>query len=299
MHKDHHSYYGFTGRSRLDKAINTLVGIIEGIAADSVINNQEIDFLNMWLGEHRQYQDKHPFNELIPVLDRALSDGVLTDEENQDILWLCKKIQSTEFYDATTSDIQRLHAILGGIMADGVISKTELQGLSDWISEHEHLKTCWPYDEVDSLITSVLSDGIIDDDEHKQLLEFFSEFTALLDDRTITSPRITTETTIVGLCSVCPEIEFSGSTFCFTGASYKYPRSRFSELVNSLGGSVASAVSSKVNYLIIGAEGNPCWAYACYGRKVEKAVELRKKGSNLLLVHENDFHDAVADAGVR
>jgi len=29
---------------------------------------------------------------------------------------------------------------------------------------------------------------------------------------------------------------------------------------------------------------------------VEKAVELRKKGANIVILHENDFHDAVLDA---
>lgn len=53
--------------------------------------------------------------------------------------------------------------------------------------------------------------------------------------------------------------------------------------------------SKKVNYLVVGGEGNPCWAYACYGRKVEKAVELRRQGHPIVIVHENDFHDAVLD----
>lgn len=66
--------------------------------------------------------------------------------------------------------------------------------------------------------------------------------------------------------------------------------------MQGLGGEVVNHVSSHVDYLVIGADGNPCWAYACYGRKVEKAVQLRKKGGRILLVHENDFHDAVADA---
>jgi len=99
----------------------------------------------------------------------------------------------------------------------------------------------------------------------------------------------------VGLCAVCPEITFSGNKFCFTGTSFKYTRSEFFQLVKQLGGEVVNSVSAKLDYLIIGADGNPCWAYACYGRKVEKAAELRKTGSRLLLVHENDFHDAVAD----
>ena len=69
----------------------------------------------------------------------------------------------------------------------------------------------------------------------------------------------------------------------------------FSKLIKQLGGEVMNSVSAKLDYLIIGADANPCWAYTCYGRKVEKAVELRKSGARLILVHENDFHDAVAD----
>lgn len=36
-------------------------------------------------------------------------------------------------------------------------------------------------------------------------------------------------------------------------------------------------------------------ANAGYGRKVERAVELRKNGHSIVIVHENDIHDAVAD----
>ena len=65
--------------------------------------------------------------------------------------------------------------------------------------------------------------------------------------------------------------------------------------MRELGGQPHGNVTSKLNYLVIGAEGNPCWAFACYGRKVEKAVELRKKGVRVVIVHENDFHDGVLD----
>lgn len=295
MHIDRREYFKFTARSRLEKSVNSLLGLIEGIAVDGSINDSEVGFLNLWLDEHREVKNRHPFNELLPVIERAISDGVLTDEERQDILWLCERLRSTDFYDATTADIQRLHAILGGIAADGVISEEELKGLSAWLAEHEHLRACWPYDEVDSLLAAVLSDKKIDQQEQKMLMAFFSEFVAILDDRTITNPHLSEGTSVVGLCAVCPDITFSGALFCFTGTSFKYTRTQFTDVIRSLGGEVVSSISSKLNYLIIGADGNPCWAYACYGRKVEKAVELRKKGVRLILVHENDFHDAVAD----
>lgn len=296
MHPDHLKYARFTSRARIEKSINSLLGIIEGITIDKSINASEVSFLNLWLREHEDLCNHHPYTELNPVVQAAINDGILTTEERDDIVWLCEKLRSTEFFDKTTADLQRLHAILGGIISDGKISEAELHGLSSWLQDHEHLRTCWPYDEVDSLITVVLRDKKIDDEEHALLKAFFSEFTALLDDRTITSPVISENGNVIGLCAVCPEIEFAGSKFCFTGASSKYTRATLTSTVERLGGAVTPTLNKQVRYLIIGADGNPCWAYACYGRKVEKAIELRKQGVRVLIIHENDFHDAVADA---
>lgn len=296
MHTDHSPYYGYTPRSRLDKAVKSLVGIIEGITIDQKLNEKELSFLSEWIQENEELRDRHPFNELLPVVHAAFHDLVVTDEEKSDLIWLCEKLtKTTDFYDQITSDIQRLHGVLGGIIADGVITKTELIGLREWQTEHEHLKTRWPYDEIDSVITGVMADGVIDDDEHKMLLSLFSDFISIYDDKTISSPPIIINNSIKGLCAVCPEIRFEGSTFCFTGASSKFKRHEFEKLVSNLGGKSAKNISRSVDYLIIGADGNPCWAYSCYGRKVEAAVNLRKEGHSLVLVHENDFHDAVAD----
>jgi hypothetical protein len=295
MDSDHSVYFKFTGKARLEKSINSLLGIVEGISVDLKINETELGFLHHWVNEHRELADRHPFNELMPLVTRAIEDGMLSDEERQDICWLCERLRSSEYFDKVTADIQRLHAVVGAIAADGSVTEAELRGLSQWLAEHDHLKTCWPYDEIDSLVTKVMSDGRIDDEEHRVVQGYFSEFVALFDSRTIVSPLMKEGTSVVGLCSVCPEISFSKSIFCFTGASSKYTRTKFAGLVNKLGGEVANGVSARLNYLVIGADGNPCWAYACYGRKVEKAVELRKQGKRIVIVHENDFHDAVAD----
>jgi len=126
---------------------------------------------------------------------------------------------------------------------------------------------------------------------------FFSEFIALADGRTLTCSTMIAGDNgmIVGLCAVCPEITLDGKHFVLTGASSRYPRAKFAETIAALGGKLARNLSKKVDFLVIGSDGNPCWAYACYGRKVEQAIELRKAGSRLLIVHEHDFHDAVAD----
>lgn len=298
MSSEAHGYFKFTGKSRLEKSINSLLGLLEGIAIDGKVTPGEVSILRMWLFDHADVATRHPFSELIPVVARALDDGVIDPEERDDLIWLCRKLSSNEFFDQVTADLQRLHALVGGIAADGVVSVEEMRGLSDWLAEHEHLKTCWPYDEIEALTTKVLADGRIDEDEHRMLRAFFTEFLAVLDERTIVSPLVSRgEGEALGaLCAVMPTISFLGTRFCFTGASSKYKRADFEELVRRLGGEPLASVTAKLDYLVIGADGNPCWAFACYGRKVEKAVELRKKGSRLLIVHENDFHDAVLDA---
>jgi NAD-dependent DNA ligase len=298
MHPDIQPHIRFSSKERLEKSINSLLGLLEGIAIDGQVTTGEVSMLRIWLEDHQEVAHRHPFSELVPVVAAALADGKLDPEERADITWLCEQLRGTEFTNMVTADLQRLHAIVGGIAADGQITVEELRGLSDWLSEHEHLKTCWPYDEIESFTTKVLADGRVDEQEHKELLAFFYEFLAVLDERTIVSPvvRVGPEMTIGALCAVGPNVTFPGSAFCFTGASTRYRRSEFEDLVARLGGRSLSAISPKLDFLVIGAEGNPCWSYACYGRKVEKAVELRKRGVNIVIMHENDFHDAVLDA---
>ena len=295
MNDDHQRYYKFTGPARLEKAVNSILGLIEGVAIDGVINETEIGFIRSWLNENRELEKSHPFNEFMPVVEAAIADGVLTEDERLNIKWLCERLKSSAYFDVVTADIQRLHALLAGIAADCEITEKELRGLSDWLSDHEHLKTCWPYEEVGNHVSRVLGDRNLDPGERQLLQNFFSEFVTISDNRTIVNPQVAQGQSIVGLCTICPDMAFDGKRFGFTGSSSKYTRNQFVEIVESLGGTVAGSISKKLDYLIIGADGNPCWAYACYGRKVEMAVALRREGARILLIHENDFHDAVAD----
>ncbi|MFG6468864.1 BRCT domain-containing protein [Roseateles sp. BYS87W] len=298
MNPDVRGYFRFTRKDRVEKSINTLIGLLEGIGIDGKVSSGEVSMLRMWLEDHADVAAQHPFNELVPAITGAIEDGVVDSEEHADLLWLCRRLQNPEFLSLVTADLQRLHAVVGGIAADGVISVEEMRGLSDWLQEHEHLKTCWPYDEIETLTTKVLSDGRIDAAEHQMLLDFFMEFLAVLDERTIERPLVLDEArqAMSALCAVAPEVSFDGKAFCFTGASSKFRRAEFEAVVSELGGQAQQNVTASLDYLVIGAEGNPCWAFACYGRKVEKAVALRRKGVRIVLVHENDFHDALMDA---
>lgn len=299
--KDYDSmdYRKYNHRAEVDKAMHTLEGILKGIAIDGTINQKEVDELKTWHNHYEGLVSKHPFSELIPAIAIAIKDNVLSAEELNDLLWLCKNFTpDSSYYNIVTNDIQILHGILHGILADNIITEYEIDGLSDWLEDNTHLTGIYPYDEIYSIVTSVLVDSFLSEDEKKLLKSFFVDFvetdvSANIDRAEIA--KLKGEITIGGICAVSPEISFPGKVFCFTGMSSKGNRSVIKDTVESHGSLFKDTVSRQIDYLIVGNNGNPCWAFACYGRKIEAAMGLRKEGHGIIIVHENDFWDCLED----
>jgi hypothetical protein len=226
-------------------------------------------------------------------------DGVLDDEERADILHFCERLKSPcPFYSVATADMQRLHGLLAGVGADGVVNEEELRGLREWMEAAENLKGTWPYDEVDSLVTNVLSDGRIDEEEHRFLLAFTLGFLQSTNTLVLEAP-FEEELVRHGICAVQPEVSFDGKLFCVTGSSPRASRRQIESVVAQLGGKPHPRVVRDLDYLIVAAERSLSWAFSCYGRKVEAAMALRRSGARLAIVHESDFWDAAADHGVQ
>jgi hypothetical protein len=294
---DHDDYIRFTGRARLSRDMHILEGYVQGIAADSKIEDVEIKHLIRWLSEHKEFADRHPFNEVIPRIQRIIADGIVNEEERADLLWLSNKFTTDdEYYDDVTSDMQRLHGILAGILSDGLIIEEELRTLDTWVEERTYLKRCWPYDELDSIISHVMRDGRIDAQEHEALIQFFGEFISAGERKSV--GVLERDVTVSGVCSMSPALEFEKRCFCFTGTSTRCSRVELASVVVKLGGDFHKNVRNDTDFLIVGADGNPCWAYACYGRKVEDAVQRRRDGQRIAIVHEYDFWQAVEGAQI-
>lgn len=290
-------------KAEMEKSFHTLEGILKGIGIDNIIHKEEIVELIAWCDSHSCYLNVEPISEVINFIRQALEDGVLDKEEKENILWLCKRFKTNTnnvYFDVITSDIQVLEGILHGILADGTISDNEIVELKNWVSANDHLIGKYPYDEINSLLISVLSDGYVDDNERKMLEVFFNDFIEANTLHNLSKEELENlkkEICVNGICSICPEITLSDKTFCFTGASSRTSRKQINDIISSLGGLYNDNVTSKTDYLIIGNNGNSCWAFSCYGRKVEQAVNMRKKGHKIIIVHENDFWDLVEDIG--
>lgn len=281
----------FDNLAEFEKSLNSLLGIIEGITIDCLINDSEIQFLENWMHDHQVSEHQPPYNLLLPVVAEVIADGVLTQKELQLIKRTCNSLAAHEYFSTITADIQRLHTLLAGIAADAIVSGAELSGLSAWLADHSHLKNSYPYDEVTNKIAKVLKDNHIDEQEQKELLSLFGEFVSMLDDKTITNPTVNDN----NLCDKNPQIDFNG-VFCFTGASSKYSRSEFKKVITALGGKVTEDITTRLNYLVIGNKGQPQWKFGSYGNKIDEAIKLRKNGHPIMIIHEIDLHTAI-DAG--
>ncbi|MBE3142324.1 MAG: BRCT domain-containing protein [Planctomycetes bacterium] len=295
--EDLHRIRQYTFRSELDKALHSLEGILKGISIDGKVNSKEIEELRLWGKRHFEFVDRHPFKELVPLVLKSVADNHLDPEEVQDILWMAKNVRTdSKYYNIITSDIQRLEGILHGILADNEINDLEVHGLSEWLFDNEQLKGSYPYDELCSLITAITADGVIDDDERKMLKLFIADFVDVKNMAAVDPNELDDlkkQITINGICALDPEITIENRLYCLTGVFGRSSRKEIVSLIEGKGGTHHDGVTKDTNYLVIGSDGNPCWAFSCYGRKVEKAVEMRKEGIPIAIVNEVDFWDAI------
>ena len=287
----------YTARAQADKAISSLKGILMGINMDGLVHEKEVRELQLWAQTHNQLIGRNPFNEFMTLIEQTVSEQIPVQETIEDLYWLTQKYESDNYYyNAVTTDLQTLQGICHGILADGIIQEKEVVDLNKWLSDNEHLSSHYPYDEIRSLVLSVLADKIVDDEEKLVLKAYFNQFVQLQDKTTQSQIDIETAgLNISGHCAVDPQVDFDGKTFCITGIVQRGSRTALQGRIQDLGGISASTVSRNTDYLVVADNGNPAWAFSCYGRKVEKAINLRKEGHTILLIHEFDLWDIIDD----
>jgi len=284
----------YTSKADAEKAVNSLNGILLGIKLDEEINAKEIRELKGWITANNSLIDRNPFNEFMSGIENVISKEIPSKEGIENLIWACEQYSANKpYYKSITADLQILHGLCHGILSDGVVNEKEVFDLHTWLGENDHLNTYWPYDEIRSLVLSIVSDKKVDEDEKAILKAYFNQFVNLHTDEVRNSES---SLKISALCTSDPNVVFLERKFCVTGVLKNKNRETLHEEIRQLGGIPMEDVSSNVHYLIVGDSGNPAWAFACYGRKVEKALNLRKKGHNIVLIHEFDFADIISES---
>lgn len=82
----------FNRKSIDDRQIDTLIGLSKGVLADGKVDQIEAEFLQNWLAQSRQVTDNPIILNLLEKVDSMLSDGVLDQEESDELMGLLQKI---------------------------------------------------------------------------------------------------------------------------------------------------------------------------------------------------------------
>lgn len=272
------------------KAISTLNGILLGILMDQTINEKEIIELQKWTENQYYLIDHHPFKEFILAITEVCEPDNFNLELIEDMSWLCRRFEKENFRTSDKTQLQELQGIFHGILADGLIKDIEVFELEKWLLNNNHLSSLYPYDEICSLIQTVLKDGIIDNQERQTLKTFFYDFVELANvDVALQIESEISEVSIDSIYAVNPQIIFNGNLFCLTGTFAHGDKNRIEELIQNAGGRTKPNLVKDTKYLVVGSLGDPAWAFSCYGRKIEAALKQQKSSGNILIVHEPDF----------
>jgi hypothetical protein len=287
---DTQSFTRFTNPSVIHRDLESLNGIISGIIADEDVNIKEHQGLSDWLEKTRTYGLKQPYKAVIDVLSEAMSDDILTAEEGENIKWFCEKYtKANPYYDTLSSGVQKLHGVIKGLVIDQIVSLQELAFLDQWLEDNEYLKNSWPYDELYNLITRVAQDKHISAEEHKELLNFFNAISSTAGNEKTPLPLS------AGYFQIDPQITFQEKSFCITGLSKKYKRKEIADRIELHGGFVQNNINRTLDYLVVCDEKTSCWAFTCYGRKIEEVMHHRRNGLKIVIVHEFDLFDHFID----
>lgn len=192
--------------------------------------------------------------------------------------------QSAAFKNDLNRSLGALLGIAQGLLCDGHLNDQELRFLRDWLTQNDAIAATWPGDVVHARVRDVLADGVVTQEERAYLMETLQQLIGgaleeLADATHVTELALDRTATIT----------IQNFTFCLTGDFVFAPRSHCESVIKKLGGIVSSSVNKKLNYLVVGGLGSKEWKHGSFGTKIEKAIEYKRSGLPILIVHEDQW----------
>mgnify|MGYP000152542351 CR=1 FL=1 len=279
---------GINYHANVAKALNELIGICRGIAANDVVTVNELLYLSTWLNEHTHLRKDGDYLDLMDfTTDIASSDDIdMCDlEELLDMIQcvLDFRCDANTPFDNPDVAIGRLIGLCRGMLADDVLDDKEIFALQKWMEKCNGFIDVWPIYVLHEQIQEVLTDGVITEDERATLFTMMAKIVGGTMAETGAVDGLSSSLAIDEI----DNIEFEDKEFCLTGRFAYGSRNDCKAEVVSRGGVAISRVTRTMHYLVIGSLSSRDWKQSSHGRKIEKAVELRKQGLPIKIVHED------------
>ncbi|MCK8043435.1 hypothetical protein MSG37_00925 [Shewanella sp. 1CM18E] len=290
LNKDAQPYGRFNQAANIEKAIASLHGILLGITADSKLKPAEHAFLDLWLRTHGEVSDDPDMVDIVDVLNDVLEDGIIDEDEHDDLFCLINDVNNVRGFNEPSShnQVNQLLGLLQGISADNEINEKEIDALAVWLDENHQILDKWPANVVTSKLCQIFEDGIITEDEKKDLL---------LTVQKVTGNRFCETGDVTDTTTECfddiSEIPHDNIGFCFTGKFKSGSRKTVESKAQSLGAITSKGVLLSTQFVVIGTLASRDWKYLSHGRKIEKAMSLKEKGHKIYVISEEQWLTAI------
>lgn len=182
-------------------------------------------------------------------------------------------------YSERTVKMQAFKGFVSGILADGTLGMEEIYGLKE-ISEYllDEEKDNFYFMKIYELIEQIYEDGEITKYEVEDLQNLLEEFLDPIGHNTSCANAIT----------------FEGSLFCLSGNFNHGSKADIEKIITDRGGSCKGSIVKTTNYLVVGGLGSQEWSMGNFGTKVEKALSMQEKGSEIKIISEEEFIKAIS-----
>lgn len=279
-----------------DKAIANLINIIEGMTCDGSLSEKEMIFLDTWLMESNILSENYFVNCIREKISEILSDGIVEkselDELKELLLEMQRGLMDTPNIDlySVDSDKHLLEGLCKGVASDYSLNDDEIHYLNWFLSSNSALKSNYPGKHLYQLVSSILSDGVITDDERDTLLHEITAFTGsnisegVVDGYSTSSP-----------VEIIDNFKTDKTKVCLTGKFLCGTRRQCENDLTKAGCKIVDRITQDLDYLIIGALSSKDWKFQSFGRKIEQAVDYRdNKGIGLKIISEEHWQELMA-----
>ena len=180
--------------------------------------------------------------------------------------------------------VDTLIGLSKGLMADGKVDQTEAEYLLSWLIQNKDSSSNPVIENLFEKLEVMLEDRVLDSEESNELKNILQSIAG-------ESSQIgeLSKTTTLPVNDPMPPINFTNSTFLFTGTCAFGTRKQCQNAIEQLDGINAKSVTKSLNYLVLGTYVTDSWAHESFGRKIEKAMEYRDNGTPLIIVTEEHW----------
>ena len=277
----------FSFSKEKQRALFGLRGILSGVVADQKLNEKELLFLDAWLQSQQYLAAEADVRQILAKVGDIVADGKVEPDELVSMQqWIRAFIADTEDGDQSrVAQGNELMGFLTGIASDGVLNDQEVNALSDWLNEHNAVRDSWPASVIVDRLNNILEDGVISDEEREDLLQTLRGITSPATNPTGIGYEASTEVWE----DEVDHVDIADKLFCLTGDFVVGDRNTVDTLLRMKGAELSTSVTSRVDYLVIGTLASRDWLYTSHGRKIEKALLLRREGAGITIITERSL----------